>query len=721
MKKIISVLFAAFLLAIPVALSGCNFLNDNPAKPALTLSNEAISLTNALGGKTTAELTATLEGSESSLEWYSTNKEIVSVSASGTNALLTCEGTAGTAKVGVRTADGELEATCFVTVSLSKTPAGCVSDVAVTEGSETTNGFTLTWKDTSLASKVVIDVFESAEARTAANELAAAKSDEQPVVVKSYSVGMGKQTYTITDLLTDSDGKEYFVSVYGFLNGYRSTTFENVEATLLADTTAPGDVTGIELAQDAGDHSLVVSWTEPADDDYKNVTITISPTTGFAGTLDDAAVTQTIGSGTYKAAFANLKSETEYTFTFKTSDVNGNIQSDGCTAKFTTAKDETAPAAPSAVDGSAGRTSGTVTWTDPSTVDLKEFHIYEAESTSYDTVAKSTATGDDAGKNSWSVTGLSANTSYSYVVKAVDYDGNESEGVDVTITTHDPIATNVESLVTDVDMTTGELTAKVSWDAPSAIEYDALENVVTYTYKLVVKNGATTFKTVADIASTNTTVSGLEYGTDYTYEVTTIPSDTGEYIGADSKLTKKALGFVHVKNNWGGRVLLPFVSGTKTYVNCVIVQDDASKTYHPEVMKYPYLIVRPALDGTEGYFSLEAAEEDGTASGKYIYFSSTTPSGSTNYDVDSTGWGSGSSPHCFYGDATQIGTDIGNACFKFDVETGKEQTLTGCTPWQAVKTSSGKYFWSGNSNPGLKDSLDKSSGDYSWCYKVIGK
>lgn len=719
----------ALLAVSALVFAGCRELDDDDddVSPSLTISRESLTITSALGGYTKTQLSASLSGYSAGLSWYSTDTSIISVESAGSTATLLCEGSAGTAKVGVRTTDGALEAACMVTVVLSATPASPVSDVSVVEGSATTKGFTLTWTDPSISSKVIIDVFETEAARTTANALAASSSDTEPTVYKTYAVSMGEESYTIEDLVTNADGKTYYFSVYGFINGKRSFRYENGSATLSADTTPPANVTDIALESDAGDHTLVVSWTEPADEDYKSVTVAISPATDFAGEALSASVAiQEVAKGLTHATFTKLAANTEYTFTFKTNDINGNEQETGATAAFTTAADTTAPAAVTEASAAAGRTAATLSWTDPSDADFKEIRVYQGDSTSYTTVEASSA---ENKANTLQVSGLAELTAYTFHVKAVDYNGNESAAVDVSATTANPVATNVSATVTDVSFAEGDigkLTVTVTWSAPSAHETDASGNAVTYAYSVALKNGDSVVETNAvGTAVLTTTFTGLTYGTEYTYEVTTIPSDEGEFISDASKLTKNALGFIQVKNHWGGRILVPFVSGTVSNVNCVIVQvtepTDGSKCrYIIDDMDYPYWIVREALNDADGYFSLEAADEAGNPSGLFCYFSSTTPSGNTNYDVDGTGWGSGASPHCFYGNETTIGTDVANASFKFDEATGKT-AIDGCSPFYTVKTSSSKYFWSGNSNPGLKDSADTSSGDYSWCYKVVSE
>ena len=172
MKKVILLFFTAASLLF----SGCNDLSEDSSSASLTLDKESITISNALGGATTATLTATLTGSSSSLEWFSADKSIVTVTGSGNSAVILCQGKAGTANVGVRTADNSLEAICSVSVSLSSAPASCVTDLALTEDSETASGFTLTWTDPVRASAVVIDVFESEDERTAVIALAEASS-----------------------------------------------------------------------------------------------------------------------------------------------------------------------------------------------------------------------------------------------------------------------------------------------------------------------------------------------------------------------------------------------------------------------------------------------------------------------------------------------------------------------------------------------------------------
>ena len=713
MKKIFTSLIAFASMAL--LFMACPNQNTE-TEASLSLSETSIVISSALGGYTSRQITASLENSSAELEWYTTNKNIIAINeVDGNTATLLCGGSAGTARVGAITSDGSLEAYCTVSVSLSATPAQGVSNLALVDGSETQSGFTLSWTDPSIASAIVIDVFESEDARTAANTLAADSSSSEPEVYSTYKVGRDIQTYTISNLVTNTEGKPYYVSVYGFLNGKRSTSYKNIDVTLLKDVDAPSSVEGVELASDAGEHSLSLKWSDPSDSDYSSVVVSISPATDFTGAaLDESVAVQTVSKGTKKAAFAKLSANTEYTFTFKTADVNGNVQGDennadaGLTVSFTTAQDTTPTASVSGLGAACGRNSIKLTWTDPSDEDFKEIHVYQGDSETYTTVA--------SGVQNLEVTGLDSLTSYTFTVKACDYNGNEASS-QITDSTANPVASNVSAANSSVNLY--EYT--VSWSAPSAVEYDEDNNLVTYSYVLTVESSDSTYSEdiTVETGVTSATVSGLSSGT-YTFTVKTVPSDDTDarFTSSESILTKKVSFLFSIKNGWGGRILVPFKTASEDYVNCVIVQDDTNQTYNPSVMTYPYWIVREPLNGADGYFSLEAADEEGNASGLYLYFSSTAPSGSTDYDVDNKGWGSGSTPHAFTGTTDTIGTGTAGASFAFSSSNSCTTTATGYSSWTTIKCNS-KYWFSGNSNPYLTSTEQTSNNDAAWCFKVI--
>ena len=518
MKKHPLLQLLAMLLALAaLTCAGCHSLDDDDDDDgvSLTLSRESMTITSALGGYTSAELTATLTGSSASLEWYSTNTDIISVTASGRTATLLCEGTAGTVKVGVRTADGAHDTSCKVKVELSDTPASPVTNVQVTEGSITANGFTLTWTDPVMASGVVIDVFKTEAERTTANALAESHDATKPTVYSTYSIERGVGTYTIDDLLTDATGVTYYYSVYGYLNGKRSVEAVNGRETLLADRVAPGSVTLAESAA-IDDHTLTVSWTEPADEDYTGVTITLSPATDLAG---EAIAPLTVAKGTTSASFTKLSAATVYTLTFATKDRNGNAQGDannaenaGVTASYTTAADTTAPAAVTEAKALGGNAKVTLSWKDPAELDVKEIHVSDASGTLLETVA--------LGVQRHVISSLTNGTEYSYTVTAYDYNDNASAAATLTATPSVKVS---------------DVTATARWTQEVLVKWTDVDT--SYKYKVTCGNTSKTIDAGVQIAQ----FTGLTVGTEYSVTVSTLDAGGTTVLGTSDavKVTPK--------------------------------------------------------------------------------------------------------------------------------------------------------------------------------------
>ena len=626
-RRLLALLLASVCALAPLVLAGCADEDDDDEPASLSLSNDSLMLTTALEGRTSATLTATLTGYDAGLEWYSSNKGVVTVAASGSAATITCGGTAGTAKVGVRTTDGALEAYCIVVVELSHTPALPPTDVAVAEDSITQNGFTVIWKKSTIASKVVIDVFESEDARTAANGLAAASSDTEPAAYKSYTAPNTAETYTVSDLLTDATGKTYYISVYGYINGKRSTRYENRDVMLQKDTVAPESVTAVDA--DSADHAITVHWTEPADADYDHVTVTISPATDFAGAALAADVaTQTLAKGTTSATFERLVAGTEYTFTFKTGDYNGNEQGDannaeaiGITAAFTTAADTTEPeavteaAATFTVNGNVS-----VTWTQPADADFKQVVI--APATTTDGVTAPEAQTVAAGIQTATFTCDTA-AEYTFAIVAYDYDGNPSAVV--TVSAAKPVVTDVAAA-----KTTAYSGVVIAWTEP------ALASGYTYTYTVAAYDGDTqkAAQTVNSGTASCQFSTELDFETEYTYTVTTTvtetdtPANTASYVSASTAMSAMSKVTWTIWSVGTGGWVLPtatnviVVSGETTDTT-PITKDSYSTTF---ICRPPFATAEAYTDKTGEPVSLEATNADENPTGYYLYFPGTSAS-----------------------------------------------------------------------------------------------
>lgn len=649
MKKFLTSIFG--IAAALLVFVGCPTSPEPTA--SLTLDKNALVITSALGGYTNQTLTATLENSSASLEWYTTNSNIVSVSPNGSTATLICEGTQGTARVGVVTSDGELEAYCTVSVVLSETPAQALTDVTVVEGSQTVSGFTLNWNYPAISSAAVIDIFESSEAQDAANKLAASSSSEEPTVYKTYTVkrdvlsSSTSGTYTISDLLSNAEGKTYYYSAYGFLNGKRSTSYSNGNAKLIADSTAPGNVENVEAT--FSDHTIVLTWTEPANEDYESVTVSISPAKDFAGSdLADNVKTQTLKKGTTTAKFENLAAETEHTFTFKTADSNGNLQGDtnnasaGSTAMFTTLKDETAPAGVSGLTATFTVNGNVVvSWTDPEDVDFKQ--VVVSATTSTDGITAPESQTISAGTKTAT---FSCDTSADYTFTAKTYDYNSNEGTAVS-------AEATKPTVSDVNMSEN-VSCSVIWTEPASADgYTYSYEVAAYT------SGSDTAVVTKDVkggigvcAFFDEIVSNtLSFGTTYTFKVSTVvkeianETNTATYTSSSTVtsalkkviLSLSTMGTYDYNKDRLWLLTAGITSGSASGYHVIeeFTASAANTSNYVDgysAITYTSWLVLPSLNNPTDTdeFSLMATDDKGTVSGYYMY-------GSTTRNVTS-GW-----------------------------------------------------------------------------------
>ncbi len=712
----------ALICGLTLLLASCNNLEDSneDSQASLTLSHETMTINGALGGFTQGTITATLTGSNAALSWYSTNTGVATVSAEGNVATVLCQGEAGTSKIGVRTADGALEASCMLTVTLSLTPASPVSDVSVAENSETAGGFTLTWKDPAISSKIVVDVFESEDARTEANALAAAYSATEPQAYKSYEVALGVQTLVISDLLTDATGKTYYFSVYGFLNGKRSTEAVNGQATLSPDSTAPQSVSAVTST--ALDHSITLSWTEPADEDYESVTVSISPATDFAGNaLSEAS--QTISKGTVSATFESLSAACEYAFTFKTADCNGNSQGDennaeaaGLAVTVTTAADVTSPEAVTDLSAAVGRDNVTLFWTGSASKDVKGYNAYvKSGSGEYAAVESGNLT-VTASENAYTaqISNLTVDTAYTFKVTAFDYESpaNESAGVDITATPTIPTA----SAVSVSQQYTGSLL--VSWTDTAASETNAGGEALTYTYSVTCTANGSEVETKEGIASgvQQAHFTGLTVGQEYSFTVTVVDSESVT-CGTTAAVTGTPETVIwQIKNQFNSGYWSEAVTSDGSYITHV-----ANSSSQP----YQYWLVRPALDGVADV-SFEATDITGTPTGLFWYFDMSGTRGSA-------GGGTGTTKRGFVGylnkeDGAYVSVQNGSktaqglecASFYLTESTSTASTFDGFSAFHWITVVSGGTTYCVD-NDWYVDSLvafsSQTGNQYNWAYK----
>lgn len=197
----------------------------------------------------------------------------------------------------------------------------------------------------------------------------------------------------------------------------------NVSVVMNADTTdkafevleaeAPASVTDLKV--EGKSKKAVVTWTDSTSDDADSVIIDVTDNTGTS------VATGSVAKGTKTYTVTGLSNGAEYTISVKVKDVHGNF-SDAVKGTVT-------PASVGRVSGAsatADSTTATITWSDPG-ADFANVVITDKDGNVVTIVAKGTETA--------TVTGLTADTEYTFDIKCVNAGGTSGDEVAVTVKT----------------------------------------------------------------------------------------------------------------------------------------------------------------------------------------------------------------------------------------------------------------------------------------------
>ncbi|MFE6798614.1 PQQ-dependent sugar dehydrogenase [Paenibacillus chitinolyticus] len=186
-----------------------------------------------------------------------------------------------------------------------------------------------------------------------------------------------------------------------------TAAFTNVTVNAAGDVFPPTEPTNVQ-ARSVTDTSVEIAWTASLDD---------VGVTGYDLYKDDVLAQANVAGTSY--TFTGLKPATTYRFTVKARDAAGNSSAASAPLSVTTTSgsDTESPAAPAGL-ASSSKTSTSVqlTWT----AATDNVGVY-----AYDIFTNGKLSGS-TDKTSFNVTGLAANTSYSFTVKARDLAGNVS-------------------------------------------------------------------------------------------------------------------------------------------------------------------------------------------------------------------------------------------------------------------------------------------------------
>lgn len=281
----------------------------------------------------------------------------------------------------------------------------------------------------------------------------------------SYSpitLGAG-QTYTKTGLVPGTGYQFYVVAVDAAGNSAQSAA---LSCSTSADTTRPSDVTGF-TSGNIGQNDAALYWNAATDNVGVVAYEVYNASNAYIG--ETTILQMNIG---------GLSPSTSYTYRIKARDAAGNLSLNFASTTFSTLAppaDTTAPTFPTALyESSKTETTVSLAWASSDNVGVTAQTLYwRIGNGSYNTIALS------AGATSYTKTGLTGSTTYSFYVRATDLAGNATNSGVVTSTTSAPPAD-----VTPPSQVTGvfvgaplDYTIRVTWD-------QATDNVGVYQYEI---------------------------------------------------------------------------------------------------------------------------------------------------------------------------------------------------------------------------------------------
>lgn len=267
-------------------------------------------------------------------------------------------------------------------------------------------------------------------------------------------------------------------------------------AAIPVDTTPPNNVTNVTTTN-ITHNSLTVSWSVSSSSDVASYEVYQGGT--LLGTVTGTQYNVT-----------GLTPSTQYTFTVKAKDASSNVATGTSVTVSTNVQpaDTTPPANVTNLASSAITQTGvTLSWIASASSDIKDYRVYNG-STLITTVTGTT----------YNVTGLTASTSYTFMVKARDTSDNEAAGASVNVTTSATADTTAPNPVTG--LTAGTPTATtipLTWTLSSSGDVNAQE--VAYSTD---GTNFTVASAVVNASSTAYTITGLTVSTAYTLRVVAI-------------------------------------------------------------------------------------------------------------------------------------------------------------------------------------------------------
>ncbi len=288
------------------------------------------------------------------------------------------------------------------------------------------------------------------------------------------------------------------------------TTGKSSASPLWSFTTGAGDVTPPDISDVAAgvqDRTATITWTT---DEAADSTVDYGLDTSYGSQVTDATLVLS-----HSVELIGLQPSKTYNYRVTSTDAAGNPAS-SANYTFTTLADTTAPAAPLNLVASAGDELASLDWDDNAEVDFATYSVHRSTTDGgpYTTVATGLVS------SSYDDTGLANDTTYYWVVTALDTTDNES-------------ALSNQASATPLDMTppappTG--LAANSGDRSTVLDWsdNGEPDLATYSVYRSTSAGGPYSPVASGVAASTYTDTGLTNGTTYYWVVTATDTSDNE-------------------------------------------------------------------------------------------------------------------------------------------------------------------------------------------------
>ena len=297
--------------------------------------------------------------------------------------------------------------------------------------------------------------------------------------------------------------------------GVRAVNESGPSLASLTDSATPATIPAapVGLSAVAGDSEMTLSWDDPVDPSISGYQYNINGNTEFNDMTDSTAATASY-------VVTGLAPSTEYTFGVRAVNDTG-------TSEVATVTKRVLPAQPVGFAVTAGNTQVTLSWTNPSDTHITAYQYQQAQTGNGFDENWTTIPNSTAATTSYTITGLTNDTSYVFRIRAV----NESGGSPASATGSTTPLARAPAQPTGLSAMPGDREMILSWTDPSDV------SITKYEYST---DNETSYTDIpgSDAATTSYTVTGLTPSGSYTFGVRAV-NDTGT--GTGTTIVKRVL------------------------------------------------------------------------------------------------------------------------------------------------------------------------------------